>query len=71
MDEKEIALECMKLALTITSPSVDKRDEVIVTTAKMLYSGLQDIVSKHSLTDEPSEENEVKQVRRGRPKVLR
>ena len=38
MGNKEIMLECMKLGLALTSPTVGNRQEEVVKSAKMLYS---------------------------------
>lgn len=37
MDNNEIALECVRLAMQTVSPTVDKRVEAIVETSKVLY----------------------------------
>jgi hypothetical protein len=38
MENKEIMLECMKLGLALTSPTVSNRQEEVVKSAKMIYS---------------------------------
>ena len=61
MDNQLVALECMKLALTLTNPSVDARDKVVATTTEFLYDAIQRIAAKEI------DGGEVKQTRRGRP----
>lgn len=58
MDDRELAVECLKIAKDITSPSVDDRKKAIAETAKFLYS---------ELTMLQNATQEVKQTRRGRP----
>lgn len=52
-----IATECMKLALAISSPSVNDRKQEVVNIAKFLYSNIQEMVETPK-ADTP---------RRGRP----
>lgn len=40
MDDRELKLECLKLALPLVSPSVDKRVDSVVETATLLYNYL-------------------------------
>jgi hypothetical protein len=64
MENKEIMLECMKLGLVLTSPTVSNRYEGVVNCAKMLYSEIVLVETPESRTDslEPTPK------KRGRPK---
>jgi hypothetical protein len=58
---KEIALECIKLAVTITSPSVNDRFQIVADTATKLYSHI------NLMVEMPQEEQQSDKPRRGRP----
>jgi hypothetical protein len=64
MENKEIMLECMKLGLALTSPTVNNRYECVVNCAKMMYSEIVLVEANESLPDtlEPIPK------KRGRPK---
>jgi len=64
MQNKEIMLECMKLGLALTSPTVSDRYEGVVNCAKMLYSEIVLVEANESLPDSL----EVIPKKRGRPK---
>lgn len=51
MENKEIMLECMKLGLALTSPTVGNRQEEVVKSAKMIYSEIIAVESRVQASD--------------------
>lgn len=49
MDDKEVAIECLKIAAMIISPTVNSRVESIAQAQKLLYDSTQELCK----TDKP------------------
>lgn len=63
MTNQELMLECMKLALTIVSPTVDNRQLGIVNVASALYTQVQSVGESKTVACQCDQQ---KQTRRGR-----
>ena len=49
MDDRELAVECLKVAVGLVSPSVDNRVESVAQTQKLLYDRIQEVCSADTL----------------------
>ncbi len=67
MDDREIALECVRISATITSASVHDRATVVAETAEVLYKAINDMTES---SNEPDVVN-ADTPKRGRPRKPR
>lgn len=49
MDDRSLAIECLKIAVGLVSPSVDNRVEAVAQTQKVLYDRINEVCSADTL----------------------